>query len=67
MVNTYESKYAHETNQYDSARNDFGIDRQLSYRAAPKSSKTTSIDAVREHILISYASSLIIPTTHSPG
>ena len=57
-------------NQYTSVRNDFGVDQQLSFVAIDRHQNRqnpTSIDAAHEHILISYATPLNIPTTHSPG
>ena len=70
MVNTHKSKYAHEMDQYGSVFDDFGVGQQLSFVAIDRYQnlqKPTNIDAIHEYILISYATPLITPTTHSPG
>ena len=56
--------------QYGSVFDDSRVDRQLSFVAIDRhqnSQKSTNIDTVHVCILISYATPLIIPATHSPG
>ena len=69
MVNTYESKYAHEMDQFGSVFDDSDVDRQLSFVAIDRHQnrqKTTNIDGVHTCILILLSRPFILRGNRTP-